>query len=57
MRLEFTKEIFKDLGFHGDELEMRSRLFLCYHAWEEVMFPDTINDEKLRELRLQMFIK
>ncbi len=59
MRLEFTRSIFEELGFTGDELEMRARLFLCYHAWEEVMFTDedeTLNT-KLQKLRYQMFIQ
>ncbi len=59
MRLDFTRTIFKELGFDGDELEMRARMFLCYHAWEEVMFTDDHDDEyvKLQKLRYKMFIK
>jgi AcrR family transcriptional regulator len=38
-RLDFLREIFRDLGFEGDELEMRARLFTCYHTWERPMFP------------------
>jgi AcrR family transcriptional regulator len=37
-RLDFLEEIFRDLGFGGDELEMRTRLFTCYHTWERPMF-------------------
>lgn len=59
MRLDFTRAIFKELGFTGDELEMRARLFLCYHAWEEVMFADDNEktNARLRKLRHKMFIK
>ena len=59
MRHDFTRNIFKDLGFVGDELEMRARLFHCYHAWEEVMFTDD-NEEAnitLQKLRYEMFLK
>ncbi len=59
MRLEFTRSIFEELGFTGDELEMRARLFLCYHAWEKVMFTDEdeVLNTQLQKLRYQMFIK
>ncbi|MEA3547215.1 MAG: hypothetical protein U9R66_06090 [Thermodesulfobacteriota bacterium] len=59
MRLDFLRIIFKDLGFSGDELEMRARLHLCYHAWEKVTFVDDNSDEytRLQKLRHKMFIK
>ena len=38
-RLDFLREIFRELGFRGDELEMRARLFLCHGTWERTMFP------------------
>jgi AcrR family transcriptional regulator len=38
LRLDFLRQIFRDLGFKGDELEMRTRLFACYHTWERAMF-------------------
>ena len=49
LRLDFLRKIFRDLGFKGDELEMRTRLFTCYHTWERPMFS---NDSKktLRKL-------
>lgn len=39
-RMSWLRRIFRELGFSGDELEMRARLFVCYHAWERTMFPD-----------------
>ncbi len=59
MRLDFVRTIFKELGFKGDELEMRARLHLCYHAWEEVMFTDDNEDDyaRLQALRYKMFIR
>ncbi len=59
MRLNYVRSIFKELGFHGDELEMRARLHLCYHAWEDVTFIDDDSDEyrRLQKLRHKMFIK
>ena len=59
MRHDFTRTIFKELGFIGDELEMRTRLFHCYHAWEEVMFTDDNEgvNVRLQKLRYEMFLK
>lgn len=38
LRLEFARGAFGELGFTGDELEMRTMLFVCYHAWEASTF-------------------
>jgi len=40
MRLEFVRAAFGELGFTGDELEMRAMLFVCYHTWEASTFPE-----------------
>jgi len=59
MRMDFLREIFKDLGFRGDELEMRTQLFLCYHTWEYSMFgkQQKAKQNKLLKLRLRLFTK
>jgi hypothetical protein len=59
MRLNYLRRIFADLGFNGDELEMRTRLFVCYHSWEATMFPDLSNQQhsKLLKLRYQYLIQ
>jgi len=59
MRLDFTRSIFEEMGFIGDELEMRSRLFLCYHAWEAVMFADDNYEvnKRLQKVRHKFFVK
>ena len=28
-------------GIQGDELEMRTRLFVCYQSWEQTSFRDS----------------
>jgi AcrR family transcriptional regulator len=38
IRLDFLSTAFSELGFKGEELEMRARLFICYHALESSMF-------------------
>jgi AcrR family transcriptional regulator len=50
IRLGFLRSIFAELGFDGDELEMRTRLFVCYHSWEDTMFSDL---SKKKQLQLQ----
>ena len=53
MRLDFVRSIFSDIGFRGRELEMRTRLFVCYHSWEQAAFDDLENDERRKLLRLR----
>ncbi len=38
IRLDFVGDAFRALGFKGDDLEMRTMLFVCYHTWESSMF-------------------
>lgn len=57
IRLAFLRSIFADLGFAGDELEMRTRLFVCYHSWEATMFPDAARQKHLQKLRHKWFIQ
>jgi len=59
MRLDYLRAIFAELGFEGDELEMRTRLFVCYHSWEDTMFPDLSDQKhsKLLKLRYKYLVK
>ena len=59
MRLDFTRATFAELGFKGDELEMRTRLFVCYHSWEGTMFADLSNQNllQLQKLRYKFLIQ
>jgi len=40
LRLNFAREAFREMGFSGDDLEMRTMLFICYHTWESTTFPE-----------------
>ncbi len=40
IRLDFFRTALSELGFSGDDLEMRAMLFACYHTWESSMFPE-----------------
>lgn len=56
LRMSFLREAFRDLGFKGDEVEMRARLFVCYHTWERTMFGELPKRkrQRLQKLRLEM---
>lgn len=49
LRLDFTRETLAELGFKGDDLEMRTMAFVCYHTWELLMFRE-MSKKKLRGL-------
>ena len=48
-RMEFIGGAFADLGFTGEELEMRTRLFVCYTMWERTTYP-RVAKKHLRKL-------
>jgi hypothetical protein len=49
LRLDFIRETFSELGFTGDDLDMRTMLFVCYHSCELPMFRE-ISRKRRREL-------
>lgn len=49
IRLDFIRHTFSELGFKGDDLEMRTMLFVCYVSWESPMFKE-ISRKRRREL-------
>lgn len=49
IRLDFVRKALSELGFSGSELEIRAMLFVCYHTWETLMFPE-ISRKRRREL-------
>jgi len=58
IRLDFISGAFAELGFTGDDLDMRSMLFVCYHTWELSMFRE-IPRKRRRELiakRIELLI-
>mgnify|MGYP001812073760 CR=1 FL=1 len=48
-RLNFIRDAFAELGFNGDDLEMRTMLFVCYQTWESATFRE-ISRKRRREL-------
>ena len=53
-RLVFLRSAFSELGFEGEELEMRTHLFVCYHTWEGVMFRDLSKASRAKWLKLRL---
>jgi len=49
LRLDFIGGAFSELGFTGDDLDMRAMLFTCYHTWEAPMFRE-ISRKRRRKL-------
>lgn len=49
IRLDYIGGAFSELGFTGDDLDMRTLLFTCYHTWETPMFRE-ISRKRRREL-------
>lgn len=49
IRLDFVGGALSELGFSGDDLDMRSMLFVCYQTWETLMFPE-VSRKRRREL-------
>jgi AcrR family transcriptional regulator len=51
-RLDYLRSVFAELGFKGDQLEARARLFVAYESNEAIMFRHRSKDEA-RKLRIQ----
>jgi hypothetical protein len=49
IRLDLLRNTFSELGFTGEDLEMRAMLFVCYQTWESPMFPE-LSRKRRREL-------
>ena len=49
LRIDFTKKAFSELGFSGDELEMRANLYFCYVSMEKSVF-GSMRKEKWKKL-------
>jgi AcrR family transcriptional regulator len=58
-RLEFVRQALRELGFAGDELEMRTRLFACYVSNAPQMFGAklTARDKRMRKLRNRLLVQ
>ena len=53
-RVDFIRSTFSDLGFEGEDLEMRTHLFVCYHTWEGAMFMNLSKAKRSKWLKLRV---
>jgi hypothetical protein len=49
LRMEYVSNTLKELGFEGDDLAMRTMLYIAYHSWETTVFSD-VSRKRRREL-------
>jgi AcrR family transcriptional regulator len=49
LRLEYVSNTLKELGFEGDDLAMRTMLYIAYHSWETTVFND-VSRKRRRDL-------
>jgi AcrR family transcriptional regulator len=53
-RLRYVRGILSDMGFTGDDLEMRTRDIVCYQSAEYAMFGHESKRKRTRFLRLRL---
>ncbi len=53
-RMDFIGNIFSEIGFEGDELDMRVQLFVGYMAWEYSIFYAQSKTKQNRLLKLRL---
>lgn len=54
VRLDFLRQTFAELGFEGDDLEMRTMLFVCYHSMEQWVFRGISRKRRRASIRLRV---
>ena len=54
IRVDFFRSALSEMGFEGEDLEMRIHLLTCYHTWEGVMFRDISKDSRAKWLKLRL---
>ena len=52
-RYEFVSALFKEMGFTGDDLEMRVKTFLVFYSLEMALFPNQNIAERMKFLELR----
>ena len=58
-RLSWIRQMFRELGFKGADLEMRTRLFVGYHSWERTVFPkqSKVQAKRLIKRRIELLTR
>lgn len=53
-RLDYLRSTFSEMGFEGEDLEMRTHLFVCYHMWEGVTFMNLSKAKRSKWLKMRV---
>ena len=55
-REAFVGGMFRELGYRGEELEMRTRLYVCFHALEPTIYDvaETPRARRIRKMRIRL---
>ena len=58
VRMEFVSAALAELGFSGQDLEMRAALFVCYQTAEQFVFPELSVSQRraMRNKRLELIL-
>ncbi|TWT81369.1 transcriptional regulator BetI [Planctomycetes bacterium CA13] len=58
-RHDFVTQLFAELGFRGQDLEMRVATFVTFHTWDRCMFAPATKAKRraTRELRIKMLVR
>ena len=52
-RLDFVRSLFREIGFEGEELEMRTRTFVVYYSLEPGLFSTISREQQLSQIKLR----
>ncbi len=48
-RIEFVKSLFKEIGYMGQELESRTRLFVGYFSLDAIMMNESSKKKRIKK--------
>ena len=52
-RFKVTRALFAEIGFAGDQLEMRTRTFVAYYSMENALYKKEKKEERQRRVKLR----
>lgn len=50
-RLDYVRSLFAEIGFEGEELEMRTQTFVVYYSTATGLFAETSRQEQLNQIK------
>jgi AcrR family transcriptional regulator len=53
LRTDFVRALFRETGFTGDELEMRTRTFVVFHSMEPGIYLRIPSNQQMKQLKLR----